>query len=57
LKIVLNANGWGAYDKIDLKSLVKSLEGFGYEPLEVDGHSLKSLNSKTLLSGKSIKTE
>lgn len=45
LKIILNANGWGAYDKVNLPLLAKRFKGFGYNVKKMDGH-----NSKTLLS-------
>lgn len=43
LKLVLNANGWGAYDAIDLDALLRRLTSFGVEVTEVDGHNLKHL--------------
>ena len=43
LKIVLNANGWGAYDPIDLSRLYKRIESFGYNPLIAKGHNIKKL--------------
>jgi transketolase len=45
LKIILNANGWGAYDKIKLPLLIKRLKGFGYSIKIIYGH-----NSKMILS-------
>ena len=43
LKIVLNANGWGAYGKVNLDSLLKRLEGFGFKVVNVDGHNLEEI--------------
>jgi len=43
LKILLNANSWGAYSQINLKVLLKRLKAFGCKVLETDGHNLKSL--------------
>lgn len=43
LKIIINANGWGAYDKINLINLVKRIKGFGYDLNEVDGHNTKKI--------------
>ncbi len=43
LKIIVNANGWSAYDKVDLTSLVKRIKGFGYMIEKVDGHDSKSI--------------
>lgn len=39
LTILLSANGWGAYDPIDLKQLKKQLKGFSFNLVEIDGHS------------------
>ena len=43
LKIIINANGWGAYDKVDLSYLVKRIKGFGYDVNKVDGHNTKKI--------------
>ena len=48
LKIVLNANGWGAYDPIDLQSLYKQIKAFNCELIKTDGHNLEGL-TKILL--------
>lgn len=51
LKIILNANGWGAYDPIDLKSLIPKFRAFGLQVILVDGHKkpriIKALNTKS----------
>lgn len=39
LKIILNANGWGAYGSIDPSSLAAKIEGFGYKTKKIDGHN------------------
>lgn len=39
LKIIVNANGWGAYDPIDSKLLVKKIRAFGNKTVIVDGHN------------------
>lgn len=39
LKIIVNANGWGAYDSISLDDLIKRFEGFGYRVKRVNGHN------------------
>jgi transketolase len=44
LKIVVNANGWGAYSKIDLIKLKRRFRGFGYKVREVNGHNLGKLH-------------
>ena len=40
LKIVVNANGWGAYRSISLVNLARMFRGFGYKPIIIDGHNL-----------------
>lgn len=52
LKIIINANGWGAYDPINIALLIKKLKGFGLKIIKVDGHNIKeigkALNTKTI---------
>ena len=43
LKIVLNANGWGAYDAISLNKLYQQINAFNFEFVELDGHNLKKM--------------
>ena len=43
LKIVVNANSWGAYDPIDLYYLKKRFKGFGYAVVDVNGHEMKKV--------------
>lgn len=43
LKLILNANGWGAYDPIDLTTLIKRLRSFGLDVVEIDGHNIKQI--------------
>lgn len=43
LKIVVNANGYGGYDKIDIKSLPQKFKSFGCKVVEVDGHKQEAL--------------
>lgn len=43
LKIILNANGWGAYSKISLPSLIKRLKAFNYGLVLVDGSNLNQI--------------
>ena len=45
LKIVVSANGWGAYDPISIKPLKKRFEGFGFNLIEVDGHNPKEITN------------
>ncbi len=47
LKIIIDANGWGGYDPVNLDSLLNRLKGFGFHIIKVDGHDLKAI-SKTL---------
>lgn len=43
LIIVLNANGYGGYGEINIKSLPLKFSSFGCEVAEVDGHSQEQL--------------
>lgn len=43
LKIVVNANGWGAYGSISTNTLLKRLRAFGCTVTDVDGHNKKAL--------------
>lgn len=43
LKIIVNANGWAAYQEVSPERLKAQFEGFGLSPLEVNGHSLDEL--------------
>lgn len=43
LKIILNANGWSAYNTVDLSYLAKRIKAFGYEIQKVDGHDSKDI--------------
>lgn len=43
LKIIVNANGWGAYDPIDTSLLMKRLKAFGLEIIKVNGHNIKAI--------------
>lgn len=44
LKIVINANGWGAYCHICLPLLLKRINGFGYRAKVTDGHNINKLS-------------
>lgn len=44
LKIVVNANGWGAYGPISTSILLKRLKAFGCMVISVDGHDKKALS-------------
>ena len=43
LKIILSANGWGAYDRIFLKDLHQRLQGFGFHIMNIDGHNMSKI--------------
>ncbi len=43
LKVIINANGWSAYDKVNLPYLVKRIKAFGFAINKVDGHDSKSI--------------
>ncbi|PIR61585.1 MAG: hypothetical protein COU66_03005 [Candidatus Pacebacteria bacterium CG10_big_fil_rev_8_21_14_0_10_44_11] len=43
IMILVNANGWGAYSQINLKTLQKRLRGFGFAIASCDGHNLSQL--------------
>ena len=47
LAILVNANGWGAYDSINTQKLLKRIKAFGLQMVTIDGHD-KSLLSKSL---------
>ncbi|OGE30363.1 hypothetical protein A2631_01145 [Candidatus Daviesbacteria bacterium RIFCSPHIGHO2_01_FULL_44_29] len=38
LKVVLNANGWGAYSTINLTTLKKRIKAFGFAVSDINGH-------------------
>ncbi len=43
LRLILNANGWSAYNTVDLSDLAKRIKAFGYEIRKVDGHDSKQI--------------
>jgi len=48
LKIIVNANGWGAYDPIRLVDLAKRIKAFGMHVIKVDGHDMKILKKSLI---------
>ena len=44
LKIIVNANGWGAYDAIPLDLLIKRFQGFGSDVKKVNGHNINEIS-------------
>lgn len=43
LKIIINANGWSAYDKVNLAYLAKRIKAFGFDVQKIDGHDSKAI--------------
>jgi len=43
LRIIVNANGWSAYDTVNLNSLINKFKGFGYRVLEINGHNISTI--------------
>ncbi|MBI5554582.1 MAG: hypothetical protein HY920_01845 [Elusimicrobia bacterium] len=43
LAVIINANGWGAYDPVSLPGLIKKITGFGLKTIRIDGHDEKKL--------------
>jgi transketolase len=43
LKIIVNSNGWGGYDSISEKVLIKRLKGFGFDLIIINGHKPKEI--------------
>ena len=46
LKIVLNANGWGAYSKINLPILKRRLKAIGCKVVDANGQNISMLQKK-----------
>lgn len=45
LKIIVNANGWGAYDSINIRNLFKRMKAFNLHAVKVNGHDIKAISS------------
>lgn len=43
LKLIVSANGWGAFGPISTKSLKNRLKGFGFEVIQINGHNPKEI--------------
>lgn len=43
LVIILNANGYGAYDEVSSEDLLKRIQGFGYIPKVINGHNIDEI--------------
>jgi transketolase len=48
LKIILNANGWGAYDPISLYNLSERFKGFGFNVVKVYDHDLNKIKNSLI---------
>lgn len=53
LKIILNANGWGAYDPIHLTLLYHRIKAFGLYMIKVNGHNPKAIRHALKIKHKS----
>lgn len=43
LKIIVSANGWGAYGPICARDLQRRIRGFGFRLVHIDGHRTKNI--------------
>lgn len=43
LKIIINANGWSAYDKVNLNYLRKRMRAFGFKIYTIDGNNIQHI--------------
>jgi len=50
LKIILNANGWGAYDPVSLNNLEERFKGFGFNVIKINGHDLNEIRNSLINS-------
>lgn len=53
LIILVNANGWGAYDPIDLSNLSRRIKAFGSPLVKIDGHDITSILKSLRFKAKS----
>lgn len=51
LKIAVNANGYGGYGEINIKSLPAKFNSFGCNFIEVDGHNQEQLRKALKING------
>ncbi|MCX5698502.1 MAG: thiamine pyrophosphate-dependent enzyme [Candidatus Omnitrophica bacterium] len=52
LVLIVNANGWGAYNPILIPVLLKRIRGFGFNVIITDGHKIDSLLISIKAAGK-----
>ena len=52
LILIVNANGWGAYNPISTPVLLKRIRGFGFNVIISDGHKIDSLLISIKAAGK-----
>lgn len=45
LKIIINANGWSAYNKVNLPYLIKRIKAFGFNVQKINGHDSKAIRN------------
>ncbi len=45
LKVIINANGYGAYGKINVDDLKHRIKSFGWNVVKTNGHNLNRLNN------------
>lgn len=43
LTVIVGANGWGAYCRIDTPDLIRMLDGLGYDTKIINGHDMQKL--------------
>ncbi len=49
IRIIVTANGWGAYGPIPLDNLKERIKGFGFKILEIDGHNQEDITRSLLI--------
>lgn len=53
IRLLLNVNGWAAYQKVNEQSLISQIRGFGFKVIEVNGHSVEEIK-ETLINEKNF---
>jgi len=56
LKLIVNANGWSAYDAVNLDSLISNIKAFGFNVIEIYGHDMKAVVEALRMSDKNDQT-
>lgn len=52
LKIIVNANGYGAYSEIHTPSLRERFRAFGYKVITINGHNIAGLRKNLVMKSK-----